>query len=240
VKDVPPEDISLTANADGSLVVASPFGSTDNQLTLFKYAVGEKQPQAIGLTKQAHKPHRPVLAADADGYALVWVEEDGHLQSTRIDLQGKASGGSELLVTPGKHSDLTLVPTSSGFQLTWNDGEDILTLGLGKDAAADSAPHLVAKGHWPRTASTGDSVYIAFVGDAESKASQLLVSKVGVADKAVSNTAILVSDGLTPVKDPPSIGIVQKRVAVLWTEAMSASISTKRAQLRTLDTACVK
>jgi hypothetical protein len=41
------------------------------------------------------------------------------------------------------------------------------------------------------------------------------------------------------VKDPRSIGVVGDRLALLYAEPMSTSISTKRAVLRTIAAACV-
>ena len=96
-----------------------------------------------------------MIAADGDGYAVVWVEEDGHLQSTRFDPTGKESGGSKLLVAPAKRTDLALIATTSGFELTWSEGESVITLGLTKDALPSGSPQIVGKGHWPRAASAG-------------------------------------------------------------------------------------
>jgi hypothetical protein len=233
-KDVAPDDLSLTSSADGALLAISPYGTAGDQLTLFRFAVPGKAPEAIGITKQATHPHHPVVAADADGFAAVWVEADGHLQSTRFDANGKPSAGSTLLVGPGKRADISIMTKAAGFQLVWSEGENVLTLGLTKDAEADGSIQVVGKGHWPRAASSGDAVYVAFVGDAGGKPEQLLVTKLP------ATTAIVASDGLTPVKDPPSFGVVGTRVALTYTEAMSPAVSSRRAILKTLDAACIK
>ncbi len=233
-KEVPPDDLSLVSTADGSLVAISPYGTGGNQVTLFRFGVPGKAPEAIGLTKRATQPHHPVVAPSGDGFGAVWIEGDGHLQSVFFDASGKPTSGSMLLAPPAKRADLSLLPTSKGFVLTWSEGDEVRTLALKGDATPDGAIHVVGKGHSPRMTINGDDIYLAFVGDAGGKPEQLLLTKLP------GTTALVVSDGQTPVKDPPSIASLGARVAVLYTEAMSTSVSTRRAILRTLDAACLK
>jgi hypothetical protein len=242
VKDVAPDDIAIAATLDGGLVVASPFGTQGDQLSLFVFAKpdGSQKAEALGFTKHAKKPHRPAVATDADGYALAWLEDDGHTAATRLDKTGREVSGA-IPVAPkpasGETSNLTLVATDGGFQLTWSDADTVYTRRLGKDASPLGPPLVVGKGRSPRSVAAGAHVYVAYVGDADGKAAQLLLARVE--GDAVSASALRVSDGATDVKDPPSIAVTGDRVAVAWTEQMSPIVSTKRATLRTVNASCV-
>lgn len=241
VKDVAPDDLALAATPDGALVVASPFGTQGDQLSLFLFATpdGSQKAQALGFTKHAKKPRKPAVAADADGYALVWLEEDGSVAATRLDKTGKETGSSGVVAPPstaGDRSRLTLVTTATGFELVWSDGDTVLARPLTKEAGPAGAPLLVGKGHDPRPAPGKEGLFIAYLGEADGKPNQLIVTKVG---DQVSATATRISDGLTDVKDPPAIVMAGDRLAMAWTEVMSPSVSTKRATLRTIDAACL-
>lgn len=242
VKDVPPEDVAIASTLDGALVVASPFGTQGDQLSLFVFASpdGSQKAQALGLTKSAKKPHKPAVAADADGYALAWIEGDGTTAVTRLDKSGKELHPYTAIVpkpASGETSDVTIVATDTGFELTWASGDDVYTRHLDKDAMAAGPPLIVGKGKSPVAVAAKGQVFVAYLGDADGKAQQLLVVRVGA--DAVSSSAVRMSDGQTEVKDPPSIAIVGDRLAVAWTEQMSPIVSTKRATLRTVNASCI-
>ena len=242
VKDVPPDEVAVAPTPDGALVVASSFGTQGDQLSLFKFATldGSQKAEALGFTKRATKPHHPAVAADADGYALAWIEEDGHVAATRLEQSGKEVGTSETVIPKPAAttvSDVTLVDTDTGFQLTWSDGEMIYTRRLAKDATPSGPPLLVGKGHSPRAAASKGAIFLTYLGEASGKAQQLLV--VRVSSTGVSSSALRVSDGQTEVKDPPSVTLAGERLAVAWTEVMSPIVSTKRATLRTFNVSCL-
>ncbi len=242
VKDVPPDEVAVAPTPDGALVVASSFGTDGDQLSLFKFATldGSQKAEALGFTKHAKKPHRPAVAADADGYALAWIEEDGHVSATRLEQSGKEVGTSDTVVpkpASATVADVTIVPTDTGFQLTWSEGDMIYTRPLAKDATPSGPPLVVGKGRSPRAVASKDAIFLAYLGEASGKAQQLLV--VRASKTGVSSAAARVSDGQTEVKDPPSITMAGDRVAVAWTEVMSPIVSTKRATLRTFNGSCL-
>ncbi|KYF95617.1 hypothetical protein BE20_44855 [Sorangium cellulosum] len=250
------ENVAIAPAPGGALVAAAPFGAERNQLGVFQFApVDPAQPQlkAVGVTRHTKKPRWPAVAADASGgYLVVWHEEDdGSVRASRFDAAGregnahvvaKPEGGDRSAAatqeTPDKERRLGLVATSSGALVAWNEGPTLLARALDADARPRGAPWVLGKGKWRAMAPSGDGAFVAWVGHDGKADGQLLLVKLG-ADGAPSARGIRVSDGVIPVKDPPSLALAGERVGVAWTEAMSPGVSTKRAVLRVLERACI-
>jgi hypothetical protein len=240
VKNVAPEDVALGATPEGPLVVASPFGTNGDQLSLFLFgAVGQK-PQAIGVTKSAKKPKSPAVSADADGYTVAWLEEGGLIHATRFDKSGKETGdGAAVVSAPADRKSLQIVSLAEATMLVWNEGDKLLARKLGKTGRADSKIFVVAaKGRDPVTMVAGADAIVAFVGDADGVPDQLLAARLSPA--GVAETAYRISDGKVPVLDPPAVASLGGRIALAWTETMGTALSSKRAWLRTVEGACIK
>ncbi len=240
VKGVAPEDVALGATPEGSLVVASPFGTSGDQLSLFLFAAVGQSPKAIGVTKSAKKPKSPAVSADADGYTVAWLEEGGLIHATRFDKAGKEIGdGAPVVSAPADRKSLQIVSLAEATMLVWNEGDKLLARKLGKTGHADSKIFVVAaKGRDPVTMVAGADAIVAFVGDADGVADQLLAARLSPA--GVAQTAYRISDGKTPVLDPPAVASLGGRIALAWTETMGPALSSKRAWLRTVEGACIK
>ncbi|HTJ84724.1 MAG TPA: hypothetical protein VL400_23555, partial [Polyangiaceae bacterium] len=202
VKGVDPANVALGATPDGSLVVASPFGTQGDQLSVFVFGAPGTKPQALGVTKFAKHPSSPAVSADADGYTVVWTEEGGVVHATRFDKAGKEIGdGAAVIRTPAEKKSLQLVSIADATMLVWSEGDAILARKLGKDGHADSKIRVVAaKGKFPLTMGAGSDAVVAFLGEADGVADQLLAARLSA--EGVAETAYRVSDGKLPVADP--------------------------------------
>lgn len=250
------EHVAIAPAPGGALVAAAPFGAERNQLGVFQFApVDPAQPQlkAVGVTRHTKKPRWPAVAADASGgYLVAWHdEEDGSIRASRFDAAGREGNahvvakpkGSDRSAaatqgTPDRERQLGLVATSSGALVAWNEGSTLIARALDAEARPRGAPWVLGKGKWRAIAPSGDGALVAWVGHDGKAEGQVLLVKLA-ADGAPSARGIRVSDGVTPVKDSPSLAFAGERVGVAWTEAMSPGVSTKRAVLRVLERACI-
>lgn len=231
LKDVPLEDLAIARTPDGAFVAASPFGTGGTQLTVFTFSSTPTAPskQSVGMTRSATAPHRPVVAADADGFLLVWSEADGHMRSVRLDAAGKSKGGTGMLLGPAARADVALLPSPTGFYLTWTEGTTIASAALTKDGTIGSPPVKLGEGKSPRAASSGADLVVTYLADGE----KLVVVKSAAG--AGPTAGVRLAD---VAKDPPVIGVAGTRVAVFTTEPIPA-VATRRAVLRTVDAACI-
>jgi hypothetical protein len=240
VKDVKPADMAFAATPEGPLVVASPFGTQGDQLTLFLFApVAEGQKaRALGVTKIAKKPRSPAVSADASGYTVAWLEEDGHVKAARFDSAGKELGlGGVAVQRPADRSSLAIAAVEGGALLAWVEGETIFVRALGPDARPISPVFVVGKGKHPQLVSSGADAVIAFLAEAGGTADQLLAVRVSA--KGPSQ-AVRVNENKLPVLNPPAVAVAGPRLAFAWTEIMSPTMVARRAWLRTIAAACVK
>ncbi|WP_437804960.1 hypothetical protein [Sorangium sp. So ce1078] len=250
------EHVALAPAPGGALVAAAPFGAERNQLGVFQFApVDPAQPQlkAVGVTRHTKKPRWPAVAADASGgYLVAWHDEDdGSIRASRFDAAGREGNahvvarpeGSDRSAaatqeTPDRERRLGLVATGGGALLAWNEGSTLIARALDADAQPRGAPWVLGRGKWRAIAPSGDGALVAWVGHDGKAEGQALLVKLA-ADGAPSARGIRVSDGVYPVKDPPSLAFAGERVGVAWTETMSPGVSTKRAVLRVLERACI-
>lgn len=231
MKDVPLDDLAIAPTPDGAFVAASPFATGGKQLTVFTFSSAPTAPtkQSVGMTRNGTAPHHPVIAADADGFVLVWAEADG-ARSVRLDAVGKSKGGATKLLGPAARSDMAILPTATGFYLVWAEGSVIAAAALTKDGTIAAEPVKIGEGKWPRAAVSGADLVVGWVGEGE----KFVVAK-WTAGAAGPTAGILASPA---VKDPPAIGVVGGRVAAFGTEPIPA-VATKKAVLRTFEAACL-
>jgi hypothetical protein len=236
VKEVPPEDLALTAAPDGSLLAASTFGA-GGQLSLFQFApVDTTKPKAsaLGLTKTAKGPRKPAALADAAGYTLAWIESDGSIAAGRLTTEGREAHPATTIVSGvGERAGLTMTHLGDGALLVWTESGEVRARALDANAMPKSPTWRVGKGTWATTIARNDGAIVAWVGNTGTD-EQLVAMQVGPngpAKKALKITT-------TKPEAPGVAAVVGDRVAFAWPEKMSASIQSYRAVLRTLDGAC--
>jgi hypothetical protein len=242
-KDVS-EDVALNVTPSGSLVVSAPFGDEKAQLSLFLFApVAPDAPpvKALGVTKRAKQPRRPAVAADDGGYHLVWLEEGDRIVSSHFDAAGKESEEAYTVADAGeaKRDRLSLITTKLGALAMWHEGEMIRVRLLDKTSKPTSPIRTVGKGKWASIAPAGEGAVVTWVGFDGKVADQVLGARLA-ADGTPSKTGLRVSNGLLDVKDPPSVTQAGPRLAFAWFEIMNVGVSSKRAVIRILDSACLE
>lgn len=237
------EDVALAATPAGSVVAVTPFGPENNQLGIFLF--GPTDPaappvQALGVSRQAGRPRRPAVAADESGYYVAWFGEGESIVASHFDVKGKEADELRSIAPAGpKREDLSLVATPSGALALWLEGDTIVARALSKQARPTSAPVVVAKGaRWPDIVPMGDGALVVWIGKEGKSDGQLLSVKIS-ATGAPSEKGLVLSDEGHSVKDAPAVGVAGSRAAYAWTEVMSATVSTKRALLRTIEVACL-
>ncbi|MFO0555336.1 MAG: hypothetical protein U0271_43570 [Polyangiaceae bacterium] len=232
-----PAKVAFALDPAGVLVVASPFGTSDNQLSVFVFGAS---PKGVGLTKAAVSPVVPAVAADKTGYSLVWLEAAGQIMAQRFNLEGAEVGPATILVDKGgtQRTNLQMVSVEGGSLLTWVEGDKVLARRLDDRANVAGDVIVVGTGKHPAVEPTGKGAVVAMLSTVEGAADQLvLVRTDGLTSPA---SAILASDGKQPVLDPPALAVAPTAVALTYTVVMSTTISSKRAWLATLNRACLK
>lgn len=239
-RSIPPEMVALASMPDGSLIVASPIGTEGNQLSIFLFApaASGQQRRGLGITKHAKKPSSPAVTADESGYTVAWLEQDGRIMSTRFDLEGDEidAGANVVGPAPGRTA-LSLTRLKSGALLTWLEGPRILSRKLDLAAKPSGDIIVVGTGKHPTVIEAGDEAIVAFVTEVDKAPDQLVAVRVGAA--GVSEQAMRISDGRTPVLDAPAIALGGERVAAMWNEVMGPTIKSRRAWLRVFDASCL-
>lgn len=240
LKDVNPADVGFASTPEGALVVASPFATQGDQLSLFLFApIAEGQKaRALGRTKSGKKPKEPAVAADPKGYTVVWLEADGHVEAARFDADGNLQGGAPAVVKAAERSGLMAAPLDGSTVIGWLEGGSAYVRLLGPDAKPSSPIFLVGKAKYAELVSAGKEAILAYVGEAEGAADQMLAVKIGASGPA--ETAVRVSEGKTGVLDPPAVAVAGPKLAFVWTEVMNPLMSAKRAVLKTVVAACLK
>ena len=237
--DVPPEQVALALTPNGSIVVASSFGTGGSQLSLFLFESGSLQrAQALGVTKTAKKPRQPAVSADAAGYTVAWLEEGGVIQATRFNLEGKEVGDSSPAVgKPGARSELALAAHAEGNFLTWLEDGEVRMRDLDKDTRPTGEIVRVGKGKFPSTLSGPEGALLAYVGEADGAPDQLLALRLTKSGPSASVVRVSESG---PVLDRPALAFAGNKVAFAWTEQMNPAMAAKRAWLRTVAASCIK
>ncbi len=240
LRNVEPANVALAATTEGPLVVASPFGTEGDQLSLFLFApiAAGQRARAIGVTKGAKKPSAPAVLGDSTGYTVAWLEESGQLLTSRLDQEGKEQVSNVVVAKATKRDSLGLTLLDKGVLLTWAEEGQVFARSLDAKGAPQGPIQLIGKGKFPHAVARGNAAIVAFVGEAEGVADQLLA--VRVSPDGPASEAVRVSDGKTAVLDPPAAALGGARLAFVWTEVMGAAISSKRAWIRVLDADCVK
>lgn len=244
VRDVPPEDIGLATTPSGALVAASPFGTEGDQLSLFLLSTASdaaSKTRAVGITKSAKKPRRPVVAADDGGYTVAWIEAGpGSVHATRFDAAGRETGAGGVVrqAAPGEVTAMSLVSIGAGAsRLVWLESGRVLTRKLDATGKADSPIHVLGKGRGPAAIPAGGDALVAWLAEGGDADGQLVLVRVG--SEGPGKAGLRVSDGKTKVLDPPAIAMAGGRLGLVWTEVMGPVISSKRAWLRSFDASCV-
>jgi hypothetical protein len=240
LKDVNPADVAFAATPAGALVVASPFATQGDQLSLFLFApIAEGQKaSALGRTKTGKRPKEPAVAADPKGYTVAWLEEDGHVEAARFDAEGNLQGGAPAVLKPAQRSGLVAAAVEGNTVIGWLEGGSVFVRVLGPDAKPASPVFVVGKAKHAELVSAGADAILAYVGEADGVADQMLAVRVGASGP--SATAVRASEGKTGVLDPPAVALAGPKLAFVWTEVMNPLMSAKRAILRTVSATCLK
>ena len=248
------DNVAIASTPGGSLVAATPFGTERKQLGVFLFAPADPaQPsvKALGVSHHAAQRRGPAVAGDATGYFVAWREPDGSINASRFNLAGKEGDAQVIappLVNPGPgggapeasaRGQLGLVATGgTGALAIWAEGETIIARALDAAAHPRAAAWVIGKGKWRALSPSGDGALVVWIGNDGKTEAQVLLVRVS-ADGSPAAKGLRVSDGASPVKEPPSMALAGERVGVTWAEVMSPSVSTKRAVLRVLDRSCI-
>lgn len=236
-------DVGLAGTPAGSLVAVAPFGVDQGQLSLFLFAPTDpaaQQVQALAVSRRAKKPSRPAVVADAAGYTVTWVEEDASLLASRFDLEGKEVEGASVVAPGGtERQGVALVPAGPGSLAIWAEGDTVVARPLDAKAQPSGPPRVVVKGaKWPKAAPLGEGAMVCWVGQGGPKEGRLHVVRLK-GDGTPSGKGLEVVGEGRAVKDPPACAVAGGRAALAWMEVMSATVSTKRALLRTIEASCL-
>jgi hypothetical protein len=239
IKSVDPKEVTLS-RADAGFLVSSPFGTSGDQVSLFRFSPADGQKaKAVGVTKDAKTPHKPVVAPSASGFTLAWFEEGGAIVATKLDATGTQVGASGPVVAKGEGRDtlsLSMSPLGPDSLLTWVEGDRVVGRLVDEAARAKGDVFVIGKGKHPQTVPDGDSIIVAWVGPDGTDPDAVLASRVG--PSGASSEAVRLN--VKPSMDPPAVALGDGRLAFAWTEQMGAAIASKRAWLRIIDKACVK
>lgn len=245
VSNAAADDVALAATPGGSIVAVAPFNMDKAQLGIFSFAPTDASAapvQALGATHHAKQPRWPAVAADATGYTLAWHEQDGRIVVSRFDLVGKEIDEAYTLADAPSggvaRERVTLVHTTKGALALWTEGDKLLARAVDQAARPAERTFVVGKGRFPALAQLGDGAIVTFLGQDGATADQLLAVKLS-ADGEPSAKGLRISEGTGAVKDAPAITPAGAKMAFLWVEPMSNGVATKRAILRTLESACV-
>lgn len=235
------DHVSLAATPSGAIIAVAPFGTDKSQFGMFLFApIDPAAPsvQALGATHHAKKPRWPAVIADERGYTLVWHEQGEQIVASRFDLKGKELGEPATLAEAGDaRGRVAVTATPKGAIAMWSEGDKLLSRAL--DADAHPAPETFVVGYGKTSSLTplGDGALAVFTGQDGTASNQVLTVKLG-ANGSPSTKGIRISD-TGPAKDPPAAVVVGSRAGFLWVEPMSVGVGTKRALLRTIETACI-
>lgn len=235
------EHVSLAATPTGAIIAVAPFGTGNSQFGMFLFAPLEPDApavQALGATHHAKKPRWPAVIADKRGYTLAWHEEGDQIVVSRFDLKGKELGEAVTLAEAATgRGRVVLTATTNGAVALWSEGDKLLARSLDGDAHPAAETFVVGYGKTPVLTSLGDGALAVFTGQDGTASNQVLAVKLG-ANGAPSAKGVRLTD-TGPVKDPPAAVVVGSRAGFLWTEPMTQGVGTKRALLRTVETACM-
>jgi hypothetical protein len=236
-------NVGLASTPAGSLVAVAPFGLDQGQLSLFLFAPTDPAAppvRALAVSRRAKKPSRPSVSADAAGFTVAWLEEDASLFVARFDLEGKEAEGAKLVAPGGTDRQaVSLVPAGTGTLALWAEGDSIVARPLDVRAQPSGPARVVAKGaKWPKAAALGDGALVCWVGQGGPKEGRLQAVRLKGDGSPSSKGLEFVGEGRA-VKDPPACAVAGGRAALAWMEVMSATVSTKRALLRTIEASCL-
>jgi hypothetical protein len=236
-------DVGLAATPAGSLVAVAPFGLDQGQLSLFLFAPTDPTAppvRALAVSRRAKKPSRPSVSADAAGYTVAWLEEDASLFVARFDLEGKEAEGAKLIAPGGTDRQaVSLVAAGKGTLAIWSEGDMVVARPLDARAQPSGPPRVVVKGaKWPKAAPLGDGALVCWVAQGGPKEGRLQAARLKDDGSPSSKGLEIVGEGRS-VKDAPACAVAGSRAALAWMEVMSATVSTKRALLRTIEASCL-
>jgi hypothetical protein len=236
-------DVGIAATPAGSLVAVAPFGIDQGQLSLFLFAPTDATAppvRALAVSRRAKKPSRPMVSADAAGYTVAWLEEDASLFAARFDLEGKEAEGAKLIAPGGTDRQaVSLVAAGSGTIAVWAEKDTVVARPLDARAQPSGPPRVVVKGaKWPRAAPLGDGALVCWVGQGGPKEGRFQVARLKADGSPSSKGLEIIGEGRS-LKDPPACAVAGSRAALAWMEVMSATVSTKRALLRTIEASCI-
>jgi hypothetical protein len=236
-------DVGIAATPAGSLVAVAPFGLDQGQLSLFLFApteAGAPPVRALAVSRRAKKPSRPSVAADAGGFTVAWLEEDASLFAARFDLEGKEAEGAKLIAAGGtERQTVSLVAAGSGTLAIWVEGDTVVARPLNARAQPSGPPQVVVKGaKWPKASALGDGALVCWVAQGGPKEGRLQVARLKGDGSPSGKGLEIVGEGRS-VKDAPACAVAGGRAALAWMEVMSATVSTKRALLRTIEASCL-
>jgi hypothetical protein len=239
IKSVDPKEITLS-RADAGFLVSSPFGTSGDQVSLFRFSPAEGQKaKAVGVTKDAKGPHKPVVSPSASGFTLAWFEEGGAIVAVKLDATGTQVGVSAPVVAKGEGRDtlsLNMIPLGADSLLTWVEGDRVVGRLVDEAARAKGDVFVIGKGKHPQVVPDGDSIIVVWVGPDGGDADAVLAARVG--PSGASSEAVRLN--VKPAMDPPAVALGDGRLAFAWTEAMGPAVASKRAWLRIIDKGCVK
>lgn len=239
IKSVAPAQVTISP-VEGGFLVASPFGTTGDQVSLFRFSPTEGQrATAVGVTKDAKAPQKPVVAPAKDGFILAWFEESGEIFATKLDATGTQVGPSAPVVAKGDGRvplSLSLTPFGADGLLVYVEGDRVVGRLLDDAARPKGDVFVIGAGKTPQVLPDGDSAIVVFVGKDGADDNAVLAARVGAS--GVGADAVRLNG--KPTQDIPAVALANGRLAFAWTEAMGASVSSKRAWLRIIDKACVK
>ncbi len=240
IKEVAPAQVTI-APLDGGFLVSSPFGSGGDQASLFKFSPTEGQKAtAVGITKDAVAPQKPVAAPSKDGFSLAWFEAGGEIRSTKFDATGTQIGPSTLVAAKSEGRvtlSLSLTPFGADSLLVYVEGERVVGRLLDETARPKGDVFVIGAGKTPQVLADGDSAIVVFVGKDGELSDAVLAARVN-GGGAIGAEAVRLNAKPTP--DTPAVALANGRLAFAWTETMGSGVATKRAWLRIIDKACVK
>ncbi len=237
-----PRDPAVVADEGGYTVA---WMEDDNRIvaTRFDPKGDEKDAGAI-IVKGAEKRDHLQLTPVQGGALITWMDGDTFLVR-KLDENAKpvsdifviGKGHDPAIVSAGSDAIAAILAPVSEEQLETGAGKDKKKDDKKPDERKPAKPDPKKKANDKKDEDKKDDKKPA--KKAETPLDQLVVVGIGH-DAKVAPRAVQISDGGKAVLDPPAIAIGGERFAAVWTEVMSAAISSKRAWLRIVDLTCLR
>ena len=230
-------EVALSTSPAGAVLAAAPFGAQKAQLGIFLFAPTDNVStvKALGVTHHGKDPRHPALAAGTGGIFVVW-DEAGALVGSRFDAGGKENDRT-CTVAPAsdKRERLALAATRTGAIVMWMEGNRVRTRALDAAGCPASPIWTVAEGRWASITALGDTALVVWVA----ADGRLLAARLQP-NGAPPPRGLDAGEGSSGAKDAPAvIALGPGKVAFAWSEVMSPVISSKRLEMRLVDSACI-